>query len=260
MRVVGSIGAGSLPWALAVLLLVVGIAAVLPALLRWALRAVPTPPQVICDTLGRVADRLAPRGLTLLVWSGGTDEARGAFSARRFMGRDLVFLGSQTLAELSGVELRSVLAHELGHGRKSHGMWYLALLIDAIWSAGLLARWLEPLGNGAALAVLIGFSTLVFGGALPLIARRFELEADLEAAQAVGWADYTCAISSIGKRTPHNTRRATLLHPSLERRLQNLDDWAQSPGRRRRFAWSSATIRVVLVGWLALAGVSFFLT
>lgn len=240
-----------LAWSLGAALLVVGLSAVLPPLLRWALRAVPTGPRIARDGLETIRDQLAPRGLRLLVWPGGTSDARSVFSLRRVAGRDHVYIGSHALAELSALELRSVLAHELGHGRRAHGLWYLVLVVDFVAAAGLLARWLEPLGTNSTVTVLAGFSALVWGVFLPAIARRFELEADARAADAVGLAEYTRAVATTGARSPRRARRATFLHPSLERRLRNLDALARSDRSRRRFARASAAIRLALLGWLA---------
>ena len=69
VHVVGSLGSGPLPWALAFMLIAIGLSVALPSLIRWGLRAVPVSPQVICEALGGLAERLAPRGLVLLVWN-----------------------------------------------------------------------------------------------------------------------------------------------------------------------------------------------
>lgn len=199
---------------------------VLPFVLRatWNTRPLAVGPlRELFDAAARRA-RFACR--EILVWDTGQRMANAAVVGIAGPLR-LVFLSDALLASLSARELLAVFAHEMGHARRHHvlvfGAWTSALILGL----DLLAARLLPPGEAWALASLTISLALWYLG-FGWLSRRFELDADLFAAELTGDAQgMVDALNRVGG--PHGGSTRTWRHFPIERRIAFLEADARDP-------------------------------
>jgi len=182
-----------LPWSIQVvsvygalhtLALLLGLATLVPWLLRHAWAAEPLPPGPMRDLIEAVAARAKFRCNEVLLWRTGRSVANAMIvgvlpSTRR------IFFSDSLLESLPARELAAVTAHEIGHAKRGHMALFLLLALGGFGSIDALAHswdasWPVPL-ELAVLGLLVpGF--LAFRS----LSRRFELEADLHAFEVTG--------------------------------------------------------------------------
>ncbi len=176
------------PWAAWVMVL--GTAAILAALLPPALRLSLGARQIEKGLLRERLERLARasdfRCGALLVVGGPAVPPANAFIAGLPPFSRWVFFTRKLLSGMSAGQMECVLAHEIAHVRKRHILHYVLLgAAFALWAAvgeDLVGRSSPAAALAAALGLFFVFWFLLFG----FVSRRFETEADLEAARLVG--------------------------------------------------------------------------
>jgi len=174
-------------------------------------------------------------------------------------GHRTVFLTDHLIRSLSPEETIAVVAHEVGHARFHHLAFnfLLAILSSAFVLVGLslVGEWIES-QQQLALAVVVleaVYLLTVFG----IMARRFEGQADLFAAWAVGAPRLVAAsLMRLAGANQISIRRGSLTHPSIARRVQTLERLdglpVQTRGRRLRLAaWGNVTIALAMVALFA---------
>lgn len=174
----------------------------------------------------------------------------GAAIVGWFPGFRQLWIGEGLLSKLSEREVDMVIMHELAHVSRNHFSWRLLPILAAGCVLGVsfaipsmlpLAEGWEPLALQWAKIGGVAASTLCLLLGVSIIARRCELDADSQACElasrACPWASQAPqrAAQSLGSALTTligddpDTARATWLHPSLIRRLENL----RSTARRR---------------------------
>jgi Zn-dependent protease with chaperone function len=153
---------------------------------------------------------------------------------------------------LDAFALRGVIAHEVGHARAGHpGYLVLLMAVVPVLLAYPAQLFCADFAKGfCVILALTAAAALLFG--LHRVAHRFEHEADVQSAIALGGArpciDALQRVASIVDRSPN---RASLMHPSDRRRVEALVRWEQDPAERAAFARRGRRLRVTL---LLLAG------
>lgn len=158
------------------------------------------------------------------------------------------------LAVLDRLALRGVVAHEVAHARAGHpGYLTLAFVVIPL----LLVHPFEVAGGSelqaGTLVLVVGAALAAALLALRVVAHRFEHEADLASAAALGGAaPCVQALQRVGELTQQNVHRASLRHPSEASRVHLLLRWQADPDFRRRFDARGVLLRRVLLA-VALA-------
>lgn len=166
------------------LLLLLGLSAAVPWLLRHAWAAEPLPVGGVRDLVELVAQRAQFRCREVLLWRTGRSMANAMIvgvlpSTRR------IFFSDSLLEALPPRELAAVTAHEIGHAKRGHMAQFLMLALGGFGCLSMLAHewnpdWPVPFELGALGLVVLG--VLIFRS----LSRRFELEADLHACELTG--------------------------------------------------------------------------
>ncbi len=174
-------------------------------------------------------DSLARRSRITLdrvyVWLTRERRIANAAVSGLFRQQRAVFLTDHLLSSLTPPEVVAVVAHELGHTRFLHLLFNFLLAIMSgifvIWGMLLLDSFIHSQEDvGVAIVLLEAvYITVVFG----LFARRFERQADLYAAHAVGSAQLVCAaLLKLATANGVSVKRSTLTHPSIHARVKRL--------------------------------------
>lgn len=217
----------------------------LPFVLRstWNTRPLASGP--LRELFAAAARRARFRCREVLVWDTGQRMANAAIVGIAGPLR-LVFLSDALLANLSPRELLAVFAHEMGHARRHHVLVFVAWTTALILGVDLLAERVLPPGEAWAFASL-GVSLVLWYLGFGWLSRRFELDADLFAAQLTGDTQgMVAALERVGG--PHGGSARTWRHFPIERRIAFLRDAERDP------AAAAALRRRVRV--LALCGAS----
>jgi len=133
-------------------------------------------------------------------------------------------------------ELKAVLAHEIGHGKRRHTLIFVIMSLAFIAVMALIEGGIDPFAGvedellAAALLYLPGlalYTGLVFG----YLSRRFEVEADVFAARALGDpALFMRTLDRLGSLNARTRRRRTWRHFSLDRRIAILEGFFPGAG------------------------------
>jgi Zn-dependent protease with chaperone function len=247
------------------LLLGASLCVFLPLAFRFFLPTSPLQPPPVQDLVERTArDLHFPISQIRMLRTGHTmvnAAMVGPLSWPRYL-----LLTDGLLSILGPAALRGVIAHEVGHARRGHpGLllllfgfvpFVLAVPLSSIdlsaWSSTTLAI-LGLAGAGTALLLV------------RLIAHRFEYEADLWSAQALGGAAPCIeALKGVGILNPEHKYRGSFRHPSEHDRVEKLALWDRSrefraaflrQGRRLRFAIAATALVALVVSGIAHARV-----
>lgn len=161
-----------------------------PEALRYILPTTSLPPGPLRARLESFCDRTRLRHRDILLW-----HTHGTMSNAAVMGViprfRYVLLSDLLIETLSPRQVEAVFAHEVGHVRHHHMLWYLLFVVGGVLlvegAAGRLDNVLDPAGP-AALAidwVLSAGGLLVIVLVFGLISRRCERQSDLFAARAL---------------------------------------------------------------------------
>jgi Zn-dependent protease with chaperone function len=214
--------------------LTAGCCLLLPLYLRllWRLQSLPS--GSLRSRLGALAVRAGFRCREMYVWdTGGARNLNAAVTGVLPWLRYVLFTKEMT-TRLAPEEMDAVLAHEMGHVQRNHGLfgaaagagWVLSFLgIAHAWAA-------HPLGVMAALAVHAG-AFLLF---LMAQKRLFEKEADLYAADLIGDAALYCkTLEKVAGLSGDIGDHASLTHGSVAARVRGVKAATDSPLERDSF-------------------------
>lgn len=236
--------------------ILIGMAFVLPKLLRYAFDTTPFPEGEERELLEAVAARGNFEPHDIRLWQTGDLFANAAIIGMRKRGRVVLF-SDQLVSILSPRELCAVYGHEMGHAVRGHVGIFLA------WTAGffLLGETLYVHVDAAYgelfgyLSIgLLGLSWYVWFGWL---SRRYELEADLFSYQTA--RDLPALVSALERVGGAHRARHGWRHFSVDRRIQFLgrvaaDSRFTALFQRRlrllaRIGYGLAAVGLVLLLW-----------
>jgi len=183
-----------------------------PELLRRILPTTSLPPGPLRDRLQAFCDRTRLRHRDILLW-----HTHGTMSNAAVMGViprfRYVLLSDLLIETLSPRQVEAVFAHEVGHVRHHHMLWYLLFVVSGVLlvegAADLLGAGLDPDGAAARAldwALSVGgllLIVLMFG----LLSRRCERQSDLFAARALIREPGEPALASYGATDERENER-----------------------------------------------------
>ena len=161
--------------------------ALFPLALRWIWGTVELGPGPTRERIERRLKSCRVKVSRLLVWRTGSTGFGGANAA--VVGfvpplRDMLFT-DQLLEGMTSAELDAVTAHEAAHLRQHHAIWLSLAVLGAGSASGMGGIWLSELLKlqSSLLGGLIAVGGAV--GAVVLVSRRFEWQADAHAARSL---------------------------------------------------------------------------
>lgn len=201
------------------------------------------------DRLARTAARRRVRIREYLVWHTGGAHANGAVVGVVPWLR-YVLLTDALLDALPEDELEAVVAHEIGHVASRHIPWMLASVLGLALTVSAVGVWV---GDVVALGAWVSAAAWIAGGVgaialFGVISRRFERQADVFAAGALGGGDErgqeriaTDGVQAMGGALARVTAlsgmdadRFTWRHGSIRSRQRSLDAQIGAPIGRTR--------------------------
>lgn len=231
---------GSLPAALdsavlehASLLAAMGLTVLLfPLILVHLWVCKPLPPGPLLTRLRDLETQAGVRFSQVFVWHlGGNSMLNGAVLGFVHPFRYLL-LSRGLLDHLTPEEVAGVVAHELGHVRYRHLLWYLFFTATFVMgSYQVFASWLTDLHLLAlALGLAIAFYfRFIFGG----LSRHFERQADAYAVDLLGTArPLISSLEKIGLLSGNIRDARCWHHSSIAQRVRYLEYVAEHPERR----------------------------
>ena len=253
----------------------VAVFAFAPVMLRRVLDTKPLPAGPLRDRLQRLCDRTGMRARDILLWQTnglmGNAAVMGLFPRVRY-----ILMTDVLLDTMSDAQIEAVFAHEIGHVRHRHMLWYVGLVaIFTLLSLGpgeWANAWLvNRLGDSQWLQlaqVLAGLALFWFS--FGFVSRRFERQADVFAARTIAGTE-PAAILSPGTVSPYGAtlfasalRRVAVInniplarpewiHGSIASRMQFVQSLAASPDLTHRFDRDINQIYIALVLLLIFA-------
>ena len=257
-------GAGNLVTVLYYMTFLTALLAGYPLLVSLGWRTTPiTDPELA----GRLKSATAESGLAgekILVWdTGGT--ISNAMVAGIVPGLRRIFLSDQLLATFEPEEVVAICRHELGHLRLGHltmrlALFLVPLMVLAVWSTAWTADGAsEPGGVAQAFfwaVVPFAFLLYVLFVVGPFI-RKSEIEADLYAIQRPDGLPcpdraeaYCTALLKMAAHSPNLYQRSTMVHPSIQLRIEVLRQALQNPDSCRRFSGKFRLEQILAAGFL----------
>lgn len=217
-----------------------------PELLRRVLDTQPLPNGPLRTRLQNLCERTGMRAREILLWQTnglmGNAAVMGLFPRVRY-----ILMTDLLLETMTDEQIEAVFAHEIGHVRYRHMLWYVVLIACfALLSMGP-GTWLDDyltarFGDTQWLEL-----TQVFGGLMlfwlgfGFVSRRFERQADVFAARTMQSAE------DIGARNTVGPFGAALFASAL-RRVAVVNN---IPIKRREWIHGSITSRMEFIQWLA---------
>lgn len=234
---------------LGMVLMITGMAVILPPLSRWILptsRDVPEDVEQTAGLLGFPAKDVLQLHSDCRIVNAGLV---GPIPGLRYL-----ILTDGLLRVLDPLSLRGVVAHEVGHARAGHPMLLIAVvMLPLLFLHPLLAiglgEWNEYLQVALALGVLLLGLLLIH-----LLAHRFELEADQLSSEALGGASpCILALLKVGALFGGSSSKSSFRHPSDDQRIDHLlrcegDPWFRELFQRRGVRLRRWILAAMLVG------------
>jgi Zn-dependent protease with chaperone function len=159
--------------------------------------------------------------------------------ADRTTNRTLIEIGRPVLKSLDSVSIKAVFAHELAHIKGNHGFKQWCLLVGALLVALFATVLLLGVPYSSDLSGLYLFlssvsliSIAVAGIAMRFISWPFEYKADLKADQHVQQNGVFSFLNAIAVLRKIDVTRDFYRHPSVNKRIANLD-WSQKTRFRK---------------------------
>jgi Zn-dependent protease with chaperone function len=247
------------PLSLLVLPAVVFVAFLLPRILPRLLGARELPPGELREALFALAARRGVKLRSVCTWPAARNSGRArinalALGALGFCGRPAILFTEALLAALPPEEVLAVCSHEVEHLRRRHAVLPLALAAGLVLGvdAALLGAGDDGGAAGSILALLQVFAA---AGALVLLRRRLEHEADLGAAQAVGG---DAVLNALDRLESEGSRRwgFPFFHPSTQARRRTLSLLVTSERTHAEFRRAGLLWRVGLGLWATLSALA----
>jgi len=234
-----------------------------PLLLRAVWATSPLPQSPLRERLEAFCRSQGFRCQEILVWHTHRHLANaGVVGPTPFL--RYVMLTDALLQNCTEEEVEAVFAHEVGHVRHRHLLFYLLFgagficfyvnLVDLLAAAGMV----DPLGDLLALNVTAGqtvtmlvFAAVYWGLIFGFISRRMEQEADLFALSSTGEPTaFMTALEKLVAMSPGGADRRSISswrHFSIARRVGLLEAVVADPSEGVRFRRKIAAMRAVLV-------------
>ena len=232
------------------LVLLTSLVVLLPFLLTRAWNTRPLPAGPVRAVLEQVADRAGFRCRDLYVWDTEHLVANAAIVGLVPHARAVLF-SDALLSMLDLRELVAVFGHEVGHAKRRHVLlfvtWAVAFLmaLDVVLSLAAPQTATDALLWAAPL-VLVG----IFG--FRWMSRRFELDADLFAAEVTGDPEaLASALLRVGG--PGSMKKSSWRHFSTEKRLAFLQSVSADPSQARAFRTRLRVLSRLAIVMLLLA-------
>jgi Zn-dependent protease with chaperone function len=233
------------PWfVLATFVILLGVVAAAPWLLRPLLGLKSLPPSPLRARLEATARRLKFRYSDLLLWNTHGQMANAMVAGLLPRPRCVLFT-DLLLKEMSTEEVEAVLGHEAGHVRYAHLTYYFAFLAMSLLAlqgfANMATPWLHWAGEWQSLPLLlVTGAVLIF--AFGFVSRRCEREADLVGCKAVSCGKPQCIA-----HTEPLEKEAELCHTGIEIFVNSLERVADANGISRSnpgwlSSWQHGTI------------------
>jgi Zn-dependent protease with chaperone function len=167
-----------------------------------------------------------------------------------------VVLAEALLSPENAGDLEPLFAHELGHARRRHPLRRVLFLGGSLLLLASLLSMAPPHWPWFAGPLLVLSSAGLFLVSLAALHRRWEIEADLEAAGLVGAARYRGFLERAARAS--RGLSSGWVHPSPERRLERASQ-LELPDRREAFERAGRRLRAALFFLLIAALFSSFL-
>ena len=225
----------------------------LPPYVRHIWNTRPVPRGYQRDLLESVARHVGLRCRHLLVWD--TENQMSNAAVIGLGPRRVVLLSDALLAELPPRELAAVFAHEAAHVKRHHVLVFLAWSIACFATADLVTVW-SGVESELAAAAIVGGAFLLWYVAFGWLSRRFELEADLVAAETT--RDPAALASALERVGSTHGKKSGWRHFGTDERIAFLREVQLDPGagprlkRRLRFAGRLGALAMVLAVGLEL--------
>jgi len=255
---------GPVEWSV-VLGMMVSLYAFWPLALRWIWPTHRLPDGPLRESLEELCRRAGVGYREMLVWRSPVGGLANAAVAGLAAPVRYILLTDTLLERLEPQEVEAVLGHELGHVRRRHIPYYVVFAVGFVALAVLTDFWLEgrlpeptlsadpgsSLLDLAVAAVVVG---VYWGVLFGWISRRFEQEADLDAAGVVGSGEvFAQALEKIAYINGRSPEKRGWRHFSIARRARFLRE-ADGNGAVREGALAQVALirRVLLAGTVAV--------
>jgi STE24 endopeptidase len=222
------------------------------------------PESDVRERLVRLCGRIGVACREIMIWETPGLQFLNA-AVMGVVGRFRYIVVSRTLIEMLPPDnIEAVFAHELGHARRHHMVYYLLFVVNCLLLANLVeglslakALWNEDVYLAAAAVTMLAGIGLGFGA----LSRTFEREADLFGADTVGNAEtFASALQAIAYLNSTNPSSRSWRHGSIASRVEFLRAAAapDSPARAAFLARVEFT-KVFLASLCAAALAAFAL-
>ncbi len=229
-----------------------------PVGLRFIWQTEPLPPGELRSRLEGVCGAAKLRCRNVLVWRMGPSRIANACIAGVVPWTRYVFLTDALLAQLTPAEIEAVFAHEAGHVKHRHMLYYLWLAICFLLvyevvndvAGDLLGR-----SDVVEIATLLATAFVYWFGFFGFVSRRMEQQADLYAARLMGGPEaFASALEQISLANGMDPTARSWRHFSIARRIGFLLSVAADPDVERRFQCSLRYLRFATVAVALLCG------
>ncbi|MFI4897741.1 MAG: M48 family metallopeptidase [Phycisphaerales bacterium JB059] len=266
-----------------------GVLAVMPPVLCRLWDTVPLAPGPIRDEVMEICKAHGVRVRELLLWRTGGVMINGAVIGL-LPGLRYVVLTDGLLEALEPEQVQAVAAHEVGHVKRRHMFWLACSVLGVVmllgtplgWGAnaipaGLVER--VPYGDEWIVALLLVFTLLGVLGAMGVVSRRFEWQADAFAVQHLSGmrrgdasmrvtpeaaAAMSGALARVARLNAIDPDRFTWRHGSIRTRQRRLRALVGRPvnalrvDRMARWVKLGALVSVIVGGALVVVDFAFF--
>ncbi len=217
-----------------------------PVFIKHIWQTYPLPDGTIRDRIEKLADRLNIKFRDILIWKNEGLKIANAGMAGLLPKSRYIFITDSLLNNFTEDEIETIVAHEFGHIKYKHVLFYLFFSIGYIIFYTFLYIIAYPISeklqiNNIISSLLNAFFTLTFFCAYFVIifrylSRRFEIQSDIFALSATGnpqsFRNALLKLSSINY-IPERTSKLTSIfrtHPSVYQRLELVNKFIlQSP-------------------------------
>ena len=238
-------------------------AALLPRFVKLLWRLRPLEPGAHRAALLDFMDRIAFRVRDLLVWHTEGLVMNAAILGLRPRSRYILFTDLM-VQRFTPEELTAVLAHEAGHGKHRHLSTYFLLSLSLLFLLSLAENFRTPFGGVREevtdlLLVAAPLFVLYLVVVLGYLSRRFETEADVYGAAAVGDPErFIRVLEKVSAAAGAERTRSSWRHFSVERRVHLLRRFFfEAPEELSRFRRRMKRIRRGLLALFLVTAVLF---
>jgi Zn-dependent protease with chaperone function len=242
-----------LTWIVLLVLSAAGLALAPDLLVRlWKARPLPEGP--LLDRFRELCDRAGVRRPRFFVWPTGRFAMVNAMVAGLLPARRTVLFTDAMLAEFAPDELSAVLAHELGHVRHRHLVFYFAMAAGAASFVNFADYAAAPfVGEAARLAGALAFLAALAAGAFGWFSRRFERQADLFAARLVPAPLAVAALEKVALLAGNVRKVWFFTHMSIEQRVNYILEAGTRPENTALFERRLRAARLAGLAFVAFS-------